>query len=67
MGTPFTVGVLALQGAFSEHVEMCRQAAARLQMTVSVTEVRSADELKTIDGMFRSNINQIAATADCFS
>lgn len=53
----FTVGVLALQGAFSEHVQLLRQAAAALRHSkgVDVTwefiEVRTPQELARCEGL----------------
>lgn len=53
----FTVGVLALQGAFSEHVQLLRQAAAALKQKKGVTmkwefiEVRTPQELARCEGL----------------
>lgn len=55
-----TVGVLALQGAFSEHVQLLRAAAealalkgapAQSQIKWSFIEVRTRDELARCDGL----------------
>jgi 5'-phosphate synthase pdxT subunit len=49
-----TVGVLALQGAFSEHVQLLRQAAANLHtsdLKWRFTEVRTPEELAQCDGL----------------
>jgi 5'-phosphate synthase pdxT subunit len=53
----FTVGVLALQGAFSEHVQLLRQAAAALRQKKGVDlkwqfiEVRTPQELAQCEGL----------------
>lgn len=53
----FTVGVLALQGAFSEHVQLLRQAAAALKQKKDVDakwefiEVRTPQELAQCEGL----------------
>ncbi|KAJ4403828.1 Senecionine N-oxygenase [Didymella pomorum] len=53
----FTVGVLALQGAFSEHVQLLRQAAAALRQEKGVDmkwefiEVRTPQELARCEGL----------------
>lgn len=62
--TTITVGVLALQGAFVEHVQLLRRAAASMATPSSLThgpgkarpqftciEVRNADELGTCDAL----------------
>jgi len=51
-----TVGVLALQGAFSEHVQLLRQAASALSATGpkvewTFMEVRTADGLDSSDAL----------------
>ena len=51
-----TVGVLALQGAFSEHIQLLRQAAISLSATGDCTdwrfsEVRTAVELDHCDAL----------------
>jgi 5'-phosphate synthase pdxT subunit len=48
-----TVGVLALQGAFSEHVQLLRQAATNLSTDViwRFIEVRTAHELEQCEGL----------------
>lgn len=52
-----TVGVLALQGAFSEHVQLLRLAADGLKKRKAVDvkwdfiEVRTPQELETCDGL----------------
>ncbi|KAH8726569.1 class I glutamine amidotransferase-like protein [Phaeosphaeriaceae sp. PMI808] len=49
-----TIGVLALQGAFSEHIQLLRQAAANLHITDfkwQFLEVRTATELSRCDGL----------------
>lgn len=49
-----TIGVLALQGAFSEHIQLLRQAAASLQTsdyTFRFIEVRTPQELEQCDGL----------------
>lgn len=40
-----TIGVLALQGAFAEHIKMLRQ------VGVNAVEVRKAEQLSTVDGL----------------
>lgn len=53
----FTVGVLALQGAFSEHVQLLRQAAAALKQNKGVDakwefiEVRNPEQLARCEGL----------------
>lgn len=53
----FTVGVLALQGAFSEHVQLLRQAAAALKQNKGVDakwefiEVRTPQQLARCEGL----------------
>jgi 5'-phosphate synthase pdxT subunit len=53
----FTVGVLALQGAFSEHVQLLRQAASELKSRKDVNvkwefiEVRTPQELERCEGL----------------
>ena len=53
----FTVGVLALQGAFSEHVQLLRQAAAALKQNKGVDakwafiEVRTPEQLARCEGL----------------
>ncbi|KUJ19398.1 pyridoxine [Mollisia scopiformis] len=55
--TNITVGVLALQGAFNEHVQLLRQAAKILstketvERTWSFTEVRTEPELRSCDAL----------------
>jgi 5'-phosphate synthase pdxT subunit len=53
--SPFaiTVGVLALQGAFSEHIQLLREAAKPSADTVkwNFIEVRTPDELGQCDGL----------------
>jgi 5'-phosphate synthase pdxT subunit len=50
-----TVGVLALQGAFSEHVQLLRQAQQLLKASIPVTwtfiEIRTPDELSRCDAL----------------
>ncbi|KID89616.1 pyridoxine [Metarhizium guizhouense ARSEF 977] len=46
-----TIGVLALQGGFIEHINLVRKAADRLKLHVSVIEVRTAQELARCDGL----------------
>jgi 5'-phosphate synthase pdxT subunit len=49
-----TIGVLALQGAFSEHIQLLRQAAANLSTSDirwRFTEVRTPQELAQCDGL----------------
>jgi 5'-phosphate synthase pdxT subunit len=50
-----TVGVLALQGAFSEHVQLLRQAALLLSTSVKLNwqfiEVRTPAELERCDAL----------------
>ncbi|MCB0085036.1 MAG: pyridoxal 5'-phosphate synthase glutaminase subunit PdxT, partial [Caldilineaceae bacterium] len=43
--TELTIGVLALQGAFAEHIKMLRQ------LGVNAVEVRKAEQLATLDGL----------------
>ena len=53
----FTVGVLALQGAFSEHIQLLRQAAAALKQNKGVDakwafiEVRTPEQLARCEGL----------------
>ncbi|OAA55718.1 pyridoxine [Cordyceps fumosorosea ARSEF 2679] len=53
--TTTTVGVLALQGGFSEHVDLVRSAAAQLAdslpTTVTAVEVRTPDDLTRCDAL----------------
>ena len=44
-GQPLTIGVLALQGAFSEHIQMLRALGAR------AFEVRKSEQLAQVDGI----------------
>ena len=47
-----TVGVLALQGGFQEHITLLRKASARLpQQEVSAIEVRTPEELARCDAL----------------
>ncbi|EFY86459.1 Senecionine N-oxygenase [Metarhizium acridum] len=46
-----TIGVLALQGGFIEHINLVRKAAEQLKLHVSVIEVRTAQELARCDGL----------------
>ncbi|KAI1182610.1 PdxT/SNO family [Nemania serpens] len=52
-----TVGVLALQGGFAEHLGLLRRAADRLcmvyeqQLVINLTEVRTQEELAVCDGL----------------
>ncbi|KAI1123448.1 PdxT/SNO family [Nemania abortiva] len=52
-----TVGVLALQGGFAEHLGLLRRAADHLsisrgqQLAINLTEVRTPDQLATCDGL----------------
>jgi 5'-phosphate synthase pdxT subunit len=55
--TDITVGVLALQGAFNEHVQLLRQA-AQILTSKTVTkrswvfkEIRTEEELKSCDAL----------------
>ncbi|MEZ4618236.1 MAG: pyridoxal 5'-phosphate synthase glutaminase subunit PdxT [Caldilineaceae bacterium] len=43
--TTITIGVLALQGAFAEHIKMLRQ------LGVNAVEVRKAEQLDDLDGL----------------
>jgi 5'-phosphate synthase pdxT subunit len=45
------IGVLGLQGAFSEHVEATRQALQNLGIEGSVATVRRREELASLDGL----------------
>lgn len=53
----FTVGVLALQGAFSEHIQLLRQAAKELKQRQDINvrwefiEVRTPQELAQCEGL----------------
>lgn len=54
--TPVTVGVLALQGAFSEHTQLLRRASAILSSSTlsrpfTFLEVRTASELSKCDAL----------------
>ncbi|KAI0545324.1 PdxT/SNO family [Xylaria curta] len=46
-----TVGVLALQGGFAEHLSLLRRAADRLSASVSLTEVRTPEQLTICDAL----------------
>ncbi|KAK2612785.1 Senecionine N-oxygenase [Conoideocrella luteorostrata] len=46
-----TIGVLALQGGFIEHVNLVRKAADQINLNVKAIEVRTADELSQCDGL----------------
>lgn len=46
-----TIGVLALQGGFIEHINLVRAAAAQLHFNVTTLEVRTAEELARCDGL----------------
>ncbi|KAG5997361.1 hypothetical protein E4U43_002644 [Claviceps pusilla] len=46
-----TIGVLALQGGFIEHINLVRTAAEHLKLNVKTIEVRTAEELATCDGL----------------
>lgn len=51
---PITIGVLALQGAFSEHIQLLRHASAAVQTSsydFSFLEVRTESELSQCDGL----------------
>jgi len=54
-GGTITVGVLALQGAFSEHIQLLRQAASligsKYMCKWSFLEVRNETELATCDAL----------------
>ena len=45
------IGVLGLQGAFTEHEDALRAAAARLGLDADVAAVRRRDELERLDGL----------------
>jgi hypothetical protein len=55
-----TIGVLALQGAFAEHLKMLKAAADQLGASVSLVEVRTPAELSNLDGMYRYQLIFIA-------
>ncbi|KAI1740215.1 PdxT/SNO family [Xylaria scruposa] len=46
-----TVGVLALQGGFAEHLSLLRRAADRLSVSVNLTEVRTPEQLAICDAL----------------
>ncbi|KHN98937.1 pyridoxine [Metarhizium album ARSEF 1941] len=46
-----TIGVLALQGGFVEHINLVRRAAEQLKIHVDAIEVRTAQELARCDGL----------------
>lgn len=46
-----TIGVLALQGGFIEHINLVRKAAEQLKLHVDAIEVRTAQELARCDGL----------------
>ncbi|MHB8634640.1 MAG: pyridoxal 5'-phosphate synthase glutaminase subunit PdxT [Thermoplasmatota archaeon] len=48
---PLVVGVLAVQGAVSEHVDALHRAALALGLDVEVVEVRTAAELDRVQGL----------------
>jgi len=45
------IGVLALQGAFQEHIEACKLAAEKLGADLEVFEIRMQQDLNGIDGL----------------
>jgi pyridoxal 5'-phosphate synthase pdxT subunit len=53
VGTPLTIGVLAVQGDFAEHAAMLRRAAATSAdgRAVQVREVRTPRDLQGLDGL----------------
>ncbi|KAG5971711.1 hypothetical protein E4U55_001135 [Claviceps digitariae] len=46
-----TIGVLALQGGFIEHINLVRRAAEQLNLNVKTIEVRTVEELAMCDGL----------------
>ncbi|MBP6945667.1 MAG: pyridoxal 5'-phosphate synthase glutaminase subunit PdxT [Candidatus Pacebacteria bacterium] len=46
-----TVGVLALQGDVSEHIEATKSAGTLLKIPITVISVRTADDLETLDAL----------------
>lgn len=48
---PKKIGILALQGDVSEHVDALQSAAKKLKLAVMVTEVRTAEDLKDLQGL----------------
>lgn len=46
-----TVGVLALQGGFAEHLTSLQRAAAQLKHQVNCIEVRTPEQLSTCDAL----------------
>ncbi|KAG6040517.1 hypothetical protein E4U41_000338 [Claviceps citrina] len=46
-----TIGVLALQGGFAEHISLVRKAAEQLDLNVKTVEVRTAEELSQCHGL----------------
>lgn len=51
MVTPITIGVLGIQGAISEHVQMMQHSAKQHQYNCSVVVVRNHADLARIDGL----------------
>jgi len=55
MTTSFTIGVLALQGAFQEHIQLLRAATTTTSglddVSWSILEVRTQDELSACDAL----------------
>lgn len=45
------IGVLALQGAFQEHVEACKLAAADLGIEVEMSQIRMQQDVAGLDGL----------------
>ncbi|OAA48507.1 pyridoxine [Metarhizium rileyi] len=46
-----TIGVLALQGGFIEHIDLVRKAAEQLRLHVDAIEVRTVQDLARCDGL----------------
>ena len=46
-----TIGVLALQGGFIEHVNLVRKAASGMRVPITAIEVRTPAELAQCDGL----------------
>ena len=51
MVQPISVGVLALQGAFQEHISAFRELAKARNLNVNVVEVRTKSQLEQLDGL----------------
>ena len=48
------IGILNLQGAVSEHYDMTKKAAEKINAEITVEAVRYAEDIKTCDGIIIS-------------